>query len=141
MIHPQHIHAPAAFPPPSGDVNGDGFVDVIEGVPFYGPILVPLDSDLSTQAAGDFPCVHNHGGALQYREATGLDAMLSDLNALDPEPNDAVVKLGGSPLDLSGRHVVLHGVALDTPLPATVASLGNLPAQLTLPIACGESAE
>jgi len=33
---------------------------------------------------------------------------------------------------------VLHGVALDTPLPSTVASLPGLPAQLTLPIACGE---
>ena len=138
MIHPQHIHAAAACPPPSADVNGDGFIDVIEGVPFYGPILVPLDSDLSSQAAGTFPSVHNHGGALQYRQRTGLSAMLSDLNAPDPDPSDAVVKLGGSPLDLAGRHVVLHGVALDTPLPATVASLAGLPAQLTLPIACGE---
>ena len=138
MIHPQHIHAAQACPPPSADVNGDGFVDVIEGVPFYGPILVPLDSDLTTQAAGAFPFVHNHGGALQYHQRTGLNGMLSDLNAPDPDPGDAVVKLGGDPLDLPGRHVVLHGVALDTPLPATVASLGNLPAQLTLPIACGE---
>ena len=138
MIHPQHIHAAAVCPPPSADVNGDGFIDVIEGVPFYGPILVPLDTDLTNQAAGSFPFVHNHGGALQYRETTDVNALLADLNTPDPNPADAVVKLNGEPLNLSGRHVVLHGVALDTPLPATVATLPGLPAQLTLPVACGE---
>jgi hypothetical protein len=43
MIHPQHIHSAAKCPPSSADVNHDGYVDVIEGVPFYGPILIPLD--------------------------------------------------------------------------------------------------
>jgi hypothetical protein len=138
MIHPQHIHAAAQCPPASADVNHDGFIDVIEGVPFYGAILVPLDSDLSTQAGGSFPTVDNNGGALHYHERASASAMLADLNAPDPNPNDAVVKLAGAPLDLSGRHVVLHGIALDTPLPSTVASLPGLPAQLTLPVACGE---
>lgn len=138
MIHPQHIHAAAQCPPPSADVNHDGFIDVIEGVPFYGAILVPLDSDLSNQTAGAFPTVTNQGGALHYHETASSEALLADLNAPDPDPNDAVVKLDGAALDLSGRHVVLHGVALDTPLPASVASLGGLPPQLTLPVACGE---
>ncbi len=138
MIHPQHIHAAAQCPPPSADVNHDGLVDVIEGLPFYGAILVPLDSDLSNQPAGTFPFVKNNGGALTYRESTSVTALLTDLNAPDPDPTDAVVKLNGQPLDLASRHIVLHGVALDTPLPATVASLPGLPAQLTLPIACGE---
>jgi hypothetical protein len=138
MIHPQHIHAAAQCPPASADVNHDGYVDVIEGLPFYGAILVPLDSDLSNQAAGTFPFVGNNGGALTYRQSVPLTAFLADLNAPDPDPSDAVVKLNGAPLDLPSRHVVLHGVALDTPLPSTVASLPGLPAQLTLPIACGE---
>ena len=51
MIHPQHIHAAAQCPPASADTNGDGFVGVIEGLPFYGAILVPLDSDLTNQAS------------------------------------------------------------------------------------------
>lgn len=138
MIHPQHIHAAAVCPPPSADTNGDGFIDVLEGVPFYGPILIPLDSDLSNQAAGSFPFVDNRGGSLQYRQSISLGALLADLNAPDPNPADAVVKLDGQPLNLSGRHVVVHGVSLDTPLPATVASIGGLPPQLTLPVACGE---
>ena len=138
MIHPQHIHAAAACPPPSADVNHDGYIDVIEGVPFYGPILVPMDSDLTNQAAGTFPFVDNQGGALHYHASASLSAFLADLNAPDPDPSDAVVKLNGAPLNLPGRHVVVHGVALDTPLPSTVASLPGLPAQLTLPVACGE---
>lgn len=138
MIHPQHIHAAAQCPPPSADVNHDGFIDVIEGVPFYGAILVPLDSDLTNQAAGAFPTVTNQGGALHYHETAPAAALLADLNAPDPDPTDAVVKLEGAALDLAGRHVVLHGVALDTPLPSSVASLGGLPPQLTLPVACGE---
>ena len=138
MIHPQHIHAAASCPPPSADVNNDGFIDVIEGVPFYGAILVPLDSDLTSQAGGEFPFVHNHGGSLQYRQSADLNAVLADLNAPDPDPSDAVVKLAGAPLNLSGRHVVLHGVSADTPLPSSVASLPGLPAYLTLPVACGE---
>jgi hypothetical protein len=138
MIHPQHIHAAASCPPPSADVNHDGYIDVIEGVPFYGAILVPMDSDLTNQAAGTFPFVNNQGGALHYHASAALNAVLADLNAPDPDPGDAVVKLNGAPLNLPGRHVVVHGVALDTPLPSTVASLPGLPAQLTLPVACGE---
>ena len=113
-------------------------MDVIEGVPFYGPILVPLDSDVAHQAGGEFPFVHNHGGALTYRETAPLNTLLGDLNAPDPNPGDAVVKLDGQPLNLAGRHVVLHGVDASTPLPSTVASLPGLPAYLTLPVACGE---
>lgn len=138
IIHPQHIHAAASCPPASADVNHDGYIDVIEGVPFYGPILVPMDSDLTSQAAGTFPSADNQGGALHYHQSAPLTAVLADLNAPDPDPTDAVVKLNGAPLDLAGRHVVVHGVALDTPLPSTVASLPGLPAQLTLPVACGE---
>jgi hypothetical protein len=35
----------------------------------------------------------------------------------------------------------VHGVDLSTPLPSTVQSLPGLPAQATLPIACGEIRE
>ncbi len=48
MLHPQHIHGASSnngnsnCPPPSADTNGDGFVSVGEGVPFYGGVLQPL---------------------------------------------------------------------------------------------------
>jgi len=138
MIHPQHIHAAASCPPASADVNGDGFVDVIEGVPFYGPILIPLDDNLASQAAGAFPTAVGIQGLLNYTATTSLTALLNDLNAPDPDPTDAVVKLNGAPLALETRHVVIHGVDAHTPLPPTVASLPGVPAFLTLPVACGE---
>jgi len=34
--------------------------------------------------------------------------------------------------------VYIHGVLPNTKLPASVASLGTIPAQVTLPIACGK---
>jgi hypothetical protein len=138
MIHPQHVHAADRCPPASADVNHDGFVDVLEGVPFYGPILIPLDDDLASQAAGAFPTASGRRGVLDYHASTSFGALLADLNAPDPDPTDAVVKLGGAPLALETRHVVLHGVDPSTPLPPTVASLPGVPAYLTLPVACGE---
>jgi hypothetical protein len=47
-------------------------------------------------------------------------------------------KFSGQQLDLGRCVVFLHGVPASTKLPATVASLDDIPAQVTLPIACGE---
>ncbi|MGH7663683.1 MAG: hypothetical protein ACRENI_05225 [Gemmatimonadaceae bacterium] len=139
ITHAQHIHFAAACPTTAADANADGFVDVIEGIPSYGKILVPLDADLSVQggpADMDFP-ESSASGAIDYFQRTSLDVMLADLRAADPDPDDAIVKLGsGGELDLAGRTVVLHGVAADTDLPATVQTLGTAPRQATLPIAC-----
>ena len=49
MLHPQHIHGfkednrNAKCPPASADEDGDGLVELGEGLPFYGPVLLPLD--------------------------------------------------------------------------------------------------
>ena len=48
QLHIQHIHgftennANSVCPPPSADQNGDGLVDLSEGAPFYGPVLLSL---------------------------------------------------------------------------------------------------
>lgn len=139
MLHPQHVHAAASCPPPSADENGDGFIDVVEGLPFYGAILIPLDGDLSSQSAGNpdgFPTA-GASGEVGYSQSTDLQTMLSDLRAEDPKPDDPVVKLSGE-LSLPGRTVVLHGVPEGTDLPESVKSIAGLPAHLTLPVACGE---
>jgi hypothetical protein len=47
-------------------------------------------------------------------------------------------KYNGQKLQLEHRVVFIHGVPETTKLPATVASLGDIPAQVTIPIACGE---
>jgi hypothetical protein len=127
-IHPQHIHAADRCPTAAADANGDGIVDVIEGLPYYGPILVPLDGDISngTSEIPSFPFGAGARGTYHY-EASALLATL-----------EAAI---GEPLDLPARHVVVHGIDLSTPLPPTVQSLPGLPAQVTLPIACGEIRE
>jgi hypothetical protein len=49
MVHPQHIHGfkednrNAKCPPASADEDGDGLVELGEGLPFYGPVLLALD--------------------------------------------------------------------------------------------------
>lgn len=124
-LHAQHIHAADRCPPMSADANGDGIVDVLEGVPFYGPILVPLDGQIgnTTSEIPSFPVAMGPFGRYDYEAAAPLATLI-----------DAI----GEPLDLANRHVVIHGVDLDTPLPATVQTLGGLPPQITLPVACGE---
>jgi hypothetical protein len=127
-IHPQHIHASDRCPTAAADTNGDGIVDVIEGLPFYGPILVPLDGDISntTSEIPTFPFGAGDRGTYHYEASTTLSTLESAL---------------GESIDLPARHVVIHGVDLATPLPSSVQSLPGLPAQVTLPIACGEIRE
>lgn len=127
-LHPQHIHAADQCPTMADDVNGDGIVDVIEGLPKYGPIMIPLDNNLadtSSQIPG-FPLATGDRGTYHYTSSAPVAAIEAAL---------------GHPLGLATRHVVIHGVDLATPLPSSVKSLPGLPAQITLPIACGELRE
>lgn len=122
IAHAQHIHAGPACPDPTTDPNMDGVLDVLEGLPAYGPILVNLDSDLSSNAAGMFPMA-NAFGRYTY-SAHGSKAHV-----------EAEIRQA---LRLGTRHVVIHGVDPATPLPSTVGTLPGLPAHATLPVACGE---
>jgi hypothetical protein len=140
--HPQHIHgvpggtvtAQATCPTSADDANGDGFVDVLEGLPRYGGILLPLDDDISTQAQNvpGFPT----GASIDYSASTSISALTSALVKADADPSDPIVTLGANgTVDLDSYVVVVHGTT-DT-LPSTVGSLPGLPNQATLPVACG----
>jgi Cu/Zn superoxide dismutase len=135
MAHAMHIHTGNACPAPSADTNGDGVIDVIEGVPTYGPILVPIDTNLASQADGDFPKADANGN-IQFTTRASLSALLADLHAADPDTSDAVAKLKpNEALNLIARHVVIHGVAGS--VPSTAQSIAGLSANATLPVACG----
>ncbi|WP_426998086.1 hypothetical protein [Pseudarthrobacter sp. N5] len=126
-LHPQHIHAGTTCPDATADGNQDGihdgFVDVIEGLPLYGPVLVPLDSNLNSFSPSlDFP-VADANGSYSYNQSASKSHLQGEL--------DQALKLGS-------RHVVIHGINPDSPLPASVKSLPGLPAWATLPVACGE---
>lgn len=119
-LHPQHIHAGLSCPGPEADTNGDGYVDVIEGLPAYGPILVNLDSDLSSNAAGSFPSGHHY----TYDEMASRSTLQDEI---------------GTAIKLGRRHIVVHGFA--GTVPSSVQTLPGLPAStgnLVLPVACGE---
>jgi hypothetical protein len=136
IVHQAHIRVAASCPTAAADANADGYVDVMEGVPSYGLILIPLDDNLGSQTSGAF-ATSAADGSLELDSETSFDMLLSDLQASDPDPDDAIVKLTGA-LDLTAMTVVIHGVDPTTDLPSTVASLGTAPATTTLPIACGE---
>jgi len=125
-IHAQHIHAigdiVSTCPTDANDTNSDGFVDVVEGVPSYGPILLPLDNDISNadQNVDGFPS----GTTITYSTSAPRDGVAS---AVD----------NGGFLDFQDWAIVVHGTT--ETLPASVATLPNsgLSNQITLPVACG----
>lgn len=56
QTHMQHIHAidqgNSTCPTASADANGDGIVSFAEGLPFYGPVRLPLTPYPSVGASG-----------------------------------------------------------------------------------------
>lgn len=136
--HWQHLHgftdSRAASCPagPAGlanvDANHDGIIDLIETMPGSGTTLVPLNAKPVTMdiAANTYPKASAHG-TYTYKETLSLKALQA-----------AFAKaFNGASLDLDRLVVYVHGVPAETRLPASVASLGTVPAQVTLPIACG----
>lgn len=133
ITHWQHFHGfkdgrAATCPSPSADKNGDGIVDLIETEPASGTTMVPFD-DAPAQmdiAHGTYPRA-SADGSYTYHEVVPLRALRAAF----------VKSFGTRKIDLDKRVVYVHGVPADTRLPATVASLGPIPASVTLPIACG----
>lgn len=119
--HPQHVHADADCPTAAMDADNDGLVDIQEGAPAYGPVLIPLDDDLSDSAMNTFPV----GTPVVYQESVPVAALL---NAV-PDAEE--------PLALETRTVVLHGAFV---LNGAIVPAGTSGAEYvaTLPIACGE---
>lgn len=125
VMHMQHIHgfptgALAACPSSTDDKDGNGVIDVVEGGAAYGPILIPLDSNLDDLGGQTYPMA-SADGTIFYEQRGSLAALGSTLG--DPET----------------RIIAVHGVAPDTQLPSgtqTAPALG--PAVDTLPVACGE---
>lgn len=137
--HLQNIMEAQVCPSMSHDANGDGIIDASEMLKSTGKILIPLDSNLSEQLLGiDYGPISNGRGNYIYRRSTGFSELLSDLQAIDPDPVDPITKLEtGSALNLSGRVVVIHGVRSGTASADTVSSIRGLTNEQMMPIACG----
>jgi hypothetical protein len=110
------------------DANHDGIVDLIETGKTSGTTMVPFITDPASMdvAHGTYPTADANGD-YHYHETVSLKALDAAFAKQFP----------GQKLDLAKRVVYIHGVPDGTKLPSTVASLGPIPAQVTLPIACG----
>jgi hypothetical protein len=141
ITHLQYVYFGERCPTyASDDSNNDGYVDIIEGIDVFGPILIPLDDSLSTQAVGTYP-IADASGRYVYTAQGSVSALLADLHSPDPDPSDSVGKLDPRDgLSLQNRVIVIHGVASSTFLPSTVDSLPGLSPQITLPVGCAEIA-
>ena len=133
-IHLQHFHGfkdnrDATCPTEAADVNHDGIIDLIETEPTSGTTMVPFHDDpVSMEIVRDTYPKAGADGTFHYQKTVSL----KDLEA-------AFAKVfGDKELDLDRRVVFIHGILASTKLPPSAASLGTIPAQVTLPIACGE---
>jgi hypothetical protein len=131
LVHWQHFHGfkdnrDASCATAAADKNRDGIVDLIETEPASGTTMVPfIDDPVSMNVAeGTYPKA-SADGTYEYRQTVSLEALTAAFSkAFD-----------GAKLDLDRRVVLIHGTP--NTLPKSVASLGPIPAQVTLPIACG----
>lgn len=120
-IHVAHIHgmarAESECPGSSFDTDGNGFVDLVEGLPAYGPVQVTLSRNLS-----------DTGTRLRYQRSYTMR-----------DNGDSLESLG----DLSQYAIVVHGVDLDHDHMATNPDAGGdgqpNPAdnEISMPALCG----
>jgi hypothetical protein len=133
MEHWQHFHGfkdqrPATCPTARADVNHDGIIDLIETEPTSGTTMVPFNARPAAMKipSNTYPKASSKG-TYRYRKVISLKALEA-----------AFAKTFGTRnLDLDHRVIFIHGVPPTTKLPSTVASLDDIPAHVTLPIACG----
>lgn len=133
LDHLQHFHGfpdghQAACPTAAQDKNGDGVVDLRETEPTSGETMVPFTADpVSMEIVVNTYPKASADGSYHYSKTVSLSALEQAF----------AKKYAGQKLNLDHRVVMIHGVPATTKLPSTVASLGDIPAQVTIPIACG----
>lgn len=135
ISHLQHFHGfadsdqAATCPTMADDANGDGVLDIKETEPKAGVTMVPFTEDPVNMEVVDatYPMAGEDGSYL-YEQTVSLSALEQAFGE----------KFDGQQLNLDKRVVFIHTVPEDTDLPDTVQSLDTIPAQVTLPIACGE---
>lgn len=132
--HWQHFHGfedgqSATCAEQSNDKNNDGIVDVVETETTSGTTMVPFNEKSAEMDLGSDTYPKAGDDSTYHYE---ISIPLAQLKA------SFAKAFGDSTLNLDKRVLYIHGVPSDTNLPSTVASLGDIPAHVTLPIACGK---
>lgn len=134
IMHLQHFHGfpdgrDAACPTEAADTNGDGYVDLLETEPIAGTTMVPFHAHPATLEipSDSYPVADQQGNA-SYKKIESVAALENALKNKFKVPVLALEK----------RVIFVHGIASSTVLPDSVKSLPGVPAQATLPIACGK---
>lgn len=120
VIHKQYIHTGTTCPTAADDRNGDGYVDYVEAQQTAGPVLISLDSDISSEEEDSFP----RGRSYIYVDRTSVPSLIA---ALPP----------GESLSLGGRVAIIYGADPSISLPDSVSVPVGMSAHESLPIACG----
>jgi hypothetical protein len=136
QVHIQHIHGRVGadgaalnsrVPGPAFDTDGDGFVELAEGIPAYGPVLFNLTDPQGAGPEG-FPTAPD--GTIRFEKTydlTGTGGFGAGFDAADLMP-----------LDL--REFVVHGLTVDGAAGAGTPGEvdGTTGYKLVLPVASGE---
>lgn len=166
-VHPQHIHGAFATegctdvaPPGSAiagacldgntavdstvptladDIDGDGYVETLEGAQAYGPIILTLGDAAAGRDGlpGSFP-MSDAAGALSFETTYDLgstDLLFDSLNGIEHEVGDL--------FPLTDRVFVIHGLFVDNDQPAVDNDMFEVqgPTEdyvVLLPVAAGE---
>lgn len=137
--HKQAIYLGRRCPTMSDDTNGDGYLDIAEATAVLGHIIMPLDSDIGSQASGrNFYPVADLSGSYQYERVTDFNRWFRDLTAEDSSPDDNIAKIAdGEGFTFEGRAVMIQGITPEVNLPETVSTEPRYKPHQNFPIACG----
>jgi len=138
--HAAHVHgfpddAEAMTPLLARDTDGDGFVELAEGVPAYGPVqlnltTMPMEAGQLTGMGAAFP-VADADGVLTYRQTFSF----AELGMAGADVLDAIMPLGA-------KEIVLHGQTLaEGQGGGTGEADGTAGFKAVLPVASGELRE
>lgn len=144
-VHPQHIHGrfdsagnpiDSFAPTMAHDADGDGFIEVLEGVPAYGDVILPLSSP---PPSGNDPSTITFEKPLAGGGGTYIFEQMYDLSASGTffSPVTGTNYDGSDLLPLDLRTVVIHGMTLGSEGFGPGEADGTPGYKASLPVAVG----